>query len=67
MYKCELCGKPSQPGEPELRHSVMKPGGQQILREVKVCAKCSAELGIGRTSPDALRQRYDPQFAREVL
>jgi hypothetical protein len=43
MYRCELCGRASEPGEARKVHQVKRPDGQTD-REVPVCNGCSNEL-----------------------
>lgn len=57
MFRCEVCGRQSQPGEPRHSHYLRRTtdGGRgrpvgSIEKEAKVCSRCHARLNSGSES-----------------
>ena len=46
MYLCQICKRPSKPGEPLRKHILKKRDGN-IAREIPICDTCRAALHDG--------------------
>lgn len=46
MWKCDVCTRPSLPGQQRQTHKVLKPDGN-IAREVQVCDQCKRDVADG--------------------
>ncbi len=59
MYKCNVCGVVSRPGQSLLRHVILRPN-KQIERELPVCGSCNDALDDGVPLPVLKKQRGQP-------
>jgi len=59
LYRCDVCGLVSSPGQGRLLHVTYRPNGS-VARERPVCAKCKAGLEAGRSDAEVRRGRRLP-------
>ena len=56
MYKCDVCGAASRPGEPLIKVVVHKRDRpSEIAREVPVCRACAEQVRMGMTLAEVKR------------
>jgi hypothetical protein len=63
MYRCNLCGDLSEPGQALRTHVVERPSpkhpGSEIACEIAICAHCNEELTRG-VPLQVLRMQFAP-------